>query len=117
MKVQLPGIEVEVQHWMRVVLTEQELEQAGGHGVSVATVDVERADGKKARYFLRLYRSERSGRIGALLSTPKGYAKDCRHKALSAGWLDYAERFQEAVGRYLDKLKDLGEEVKVRKER
>ena len=79
-----------------VEITEQALDEAGGFGVSVGAIDVQRADGKTARFWVHLYR-QGNGRIKAEIRA--NHAERETEKSVTGSWLDYDARREEALAR------------------
>ena len=78
---QAPSITVEA--------TEAEVENHGGYGFSVGAIDVKRADGKVARFWVTLYRTNK-GRIQAEIRANRH--NDETSKRVTGVWLDYEAR-------------------------
>ena len=78
-----------------VELTEQTLDDAGGFGIGVGSIDVQRDDGKAARFWVHLYRLN-SGRIKAEIRA--NHAEHETAKTVTGSWLDYEARRQAALG-------------------
>ena len=72
-----------------VELTEQQIEEAGGFGVSVGAIDVKRADGRITRFWVHLYRTNQ-GRIKAEIRA--NHAQHETEKSVTGSWLDYEAR-------------------------
>jgi hypothetical protein len=79
-----------------VEVAEQEVDDAGGFGVSVGAIDVQRADGKTARFWIHLHRSNQ-GRIRAEIRA--NHAQHETHKHVTGSWIDYEERHREIMER------------------
>lgn len=77
-----------------VELTEQTVDDAGGFGVSIGSIDVQRADGKTARFWVRVSRSHQ-GRIKAEIRA--NHAQHETAKRVTGSWLDYEARRTEAL--------------------
>lgn len=78
---QAPSISIEA--------TEAEVEECGGFQLSVGSIDVIRADGKRSRFWISLHRSNQ-GRIQAEIRANR--TNDESSKSVTGVWLDYEER-------------------------
>jgi len=72
-----------------VEISEQVVDDAGGFGVSIGAINVQRADGKTARFWVSLNRSNR-GRIRAEICA--NHAAHKTSKRVTGSWLDYDAR-------------------------
>ena len=72
-----------------VKLTEEEIDKRGGHGVSIGAIDVNRADGKTARFWVSVVRTNR-GQIKAEIRANRRNNETA--KQVTGVWLDYEAR-------------------------
>ena len=72
-----------------VTVSDSEVAERGGFGLSVGAIDVERADGKTARFWISLYFNPQ-GRIVAELRA--NHAESETAKTVRGSWLDYEAR-------------------------
>jgi len=72
-----------------VDLTKQTVDDAGGFGVSIGAINVKRADGRTARFFVSVGRTYQ-GRIKAKITAH--HASTDTTKSVTGTWLDYDAR-------------------------
>ena len=81
---QAPGV--------NVTATEAEVDERGGWGLQVGAIDVNRADGKTARFWVTLRRTNK-GRIQAEIRANRREDESAKH--VTGVWLDYDARSRE----------------------
>jgi hypothetical protein len=72
-----------------VEVSEAEVNECGGFGLQIGSIDVTRADGKVSRFWVTLGRSSQ-GRIRAEIRANR--REDESAKSVTGVWLDYRER-------------------------
>ena len=83
-----------------VTLTEEEVERGMGWGgaMTLGSIDVDRPDGKTARFWVSVHRTNQ-GRIQAEIRTH--HAEHKTSKRVTGSWLDFEKRRLEALDRGL----------------